>query len=271
MTDGFVESLGCTLAWGVDGRRGSPPVLMLPPLGRHRASWSAQVPALADAYQVVLPDTRGTGLSSKSAPPYSLEVFADDALAILDALDLQTVHVMGWSMGSAVAQELAIKAPERVRSLVLLTSWARTDEPMAAAFRDMLSALEADPTEVEVERLTLELILSREALAGIPDLQAAAAQAVEDPGFPEPAALAGHISACIAHDTHSRLGSIAAPTLVVGAAEDRLVPFHHSERVAELIPGAQLVRVDGPLASHAAPLEMADSVNSAVRTFLDQQ
>jgi pimeloyl-ACP methyl ester carboxylesterase len=261
---------GWELHWGSEGIPDAPPVLLLPPLGRSRASWQSQTPALTDAYQLLLPDTRGTGDSVYNGDDYSLATFAEDALRLLDHLEIESTHVVGWSMGSAVAQELALLAPERVRSLTLLTPWGQTDEVMHQHFQEMVDAVVSGPSLVGVEALTLELILSTQALAGIDDVTAAARVAVAEPGFPTAEALTGHIRACMRHDTEGRLASLSIPTLVVGGSEDRLIPAHHAENLASTIPSAQLVILEGPLASHALPIEMAVEVNDIVRSHLDR-
>lgn len=262
---------GWDLHWEVQGRASSPPLLLLPPLGRSRASWQAQVPALSERFLLLLPDTRGTGQSSFSGDDYSLDRFAADFLTLMDHLDVDKAHVAGWSMGAAVAQELALLAPDRVRSLTLLTPWVRTDEPMAQHFRQMLSAVEEDDSLVEAETLTLELILSTTALAGIGDLGAAAQDAVNQTGFPTPQALAGHIRSCLSHDTESRLASLSIPTLVVGGEEDRLIPPSHATSTARALSGADVVILQGPSSSHALPVEMAAQVNDLMGSFLERQ
>ena len=267
---GLDGSKGVQLSWGIEGPSSAPPLLLLPPLGRSRSAWQSQSSALTDSYLVVMPDTRGAGQSYYTGDDYSLGLFAADALTVLDHLNIQAIHVAGWSMGAAVAQELALLSPDRVRSLTLLTPWARTDEVMAAHFRQMLAAIDADASLIGVEAMTLELILSEEALAGIGPLSAAARAAVEEPGFPSAQALAGHIRACLNHNTEERLRHMSIPSLIVGGAQDRLIPPSHAESTAGAIVGAQLVVLEGPLSSHALPIEMAPEVNHIVRSFLER-
>ena len=258
------------LHWEVQGRASGPPLLLLPPLGRSRGSWQAQVPALAKKFLLLLPDTRGTGESSFSGDDYSIDRFAVDFLTLLDHLGVSTAHVAGWSMGAAVAQELALLAPDRVRSLTLLTPWVRTDDLMAQHFHQMLSAVEDDDSLVGVETLTLELILSTRALQGISDLPAAARDAVNQPGFPTPEALAGHIRSCLSHDTESRLAGLSIPALVVGGEEDRLMPPSHAVSTARVLSGSELNILQGPSSSHALPVEMAAQVNDLMGSFLER-
>jgi 3-oxoadipate enol-lactonase len=87
--------------------------------------WSALMPALVDKYQVIRFDNRGVGQSSAQDSPYSIKQMADDTAALLNYLGITTVHVAGHSMGGQIAQELALAHPEKVKSLILLSSWAK--------------------------------------------------------------------------------------------------------------------------------------------------
>src|SRR5437867_11783309 len=104
------------------------PVLLIMGLAADSAMWVMQTPVLAERYQVITFDNRGVGGSSSPPGPYTMEQMAADALAVLDAAGTDTAHIVGVSMGGAIAQHLALKAPERVRSLVLVSTWAETNE-----------------------------------------------------------------------------------------------------------------------------------------------
>ncbi|MDA2987136.1 MAG: alpha/beta hydrolase [Actinomycetota bacterium] len=258
------------LGYGLTPNDSDPPLLLLPPLGRDRSSWRAQAPFLAEHYRTITPDTRGTGTSRDALDGFTIDQFATDALVILDELGVGEVHVAGWSMGAAVAMELAIQAPDRVRSLSLYTPWARTDADLEARFLVMRELTETGSDLVGVEEHTLRLILSPEALAGIPDLREAAAAATRDPGYPSRKALIGHLDASIAHDVLEALGAVACPALVVGGEHDALTPACLARQVAASIPGAEYVEMSGSTASHALPLELADDFNALARDFLDR-
>lgn len=245
-------------------------LLLLAPLGRDRGSWGAQLPFFAERYFCITPDTRGTGGSTDVLTGFAIGQFAQDAIALLNHLGVRQAHVAGWSMGSGVAMALAVRAPDRVRSLSLYTPWARTDAPLRERFLEMRRLAQEDDTLVSVEEHTLRMILSDSALAGIPDLRAAAEEATKTPGYPTAEALIGHIDASIAHDVLADLPSLRCPTLVIGGASDALTPAYLARQVSEAIPRAEYTELDGPLSSHALPLEMADGFNSIARDFLDQ-
>jgi pimeloyl-ACP methyl ester carboxylesterase len=243
-------------------------VLLIPPLGRGSASWAAQIPALKE-FRCVLFDPRGIGLATDAR--LTVQTLEEDAVAALDAADVDRAHVVGWSFGAAAAMELALEHPERVLSLCLLTPWARTDPHLATAFR-MLSELvtHASPTAAEVA--TLWLILSPAAVNAAGARLAQDAQtAVADSGYPTPEVMADYLDSAITFDVLDRLPSLITPTLVIGGAEDVLVPVAHARATAAAIPAARLHVLDGSGASHALPLERADEVNELLRTFLLDQ
>lgn len=255
------------LGFGLTGNDTDPPLLLLPPLGRDRGSWRAQTPYFAERYRTITTDTRGTGASRELTDGFTIDQFAADALVVLDALGVKQAHVAGWSMGSAVAMAVALRAPERVRSLSLYTPWCRTD----AALKDRFLAMRVLADDlVDVEEHTLRLILSPDALEGIPDVRAAAAEATLDPGYPSRDALLGHLDASIAHDVLDRLAEVTCPTLVISGQADALTPAYLAEQVAVAIPGSEYEELTGPSSSHALPLELTNEFNQIARSFLDR-
>ena len=110
---------GIRLHYGVSGRRSGPPVLLIQGLGADKSLWNLQRLALAPRYHTIAIDNRGAGRSDKPYGVYSLEQMADDAVAVLDDAGVDDAHVVGASMGGAIAQLVAIRHPHRVRSLTL--------------------------------------------------------------------------------------------------------------------------------------------------------
>jgi 3-oxoadipate enol-lactonase len=110
---------GVRLHYRQSGRRSGPPVLMIQGLGADKHLWDLQRLALAPWYHTIALDNRGAGRSDKPFGHYSLEQMADDAIAVLDAVGVERAHVVGASMGGVITQIIAIRHPERVRSLTL--------------------------------------------------------------------------------------------------------------------------------------------------------
>src|SRR3954447_9660883 len=110
---------GTRIHYELSGRADGEPLLLIQGLGADMKGWAAQRYALGRRYRLLLVDNRGAGRSDKPQGPYDLEVMAEDAVAVLDAEGIAAAHVLGASMGGVLAQIIAVRHPERVRSLVL--------------------------------------------------------------------------------------------------------------------------------------------------------
>jgi len=245
---------GATLHHEVHGA-GDATVLLVTGTSASVGLWTAPVlEALAARHRVVVYDHRGMGGSSDSDVPVTAASLAADAAALVDGLGLGPVHVVGWSLGSAVAQELALARPDLVASLVLYATWGRVD----GFQRALISGLRAPWAYGDVETALTAL-----GVAYSPQLldRADFADMVEAllPLFPQtPAQVAmttRQWDADLAHDTLDRLGAIACPTTVLVGEQDMLTPTWQSRAVAEAIPGAGFVLVEGPGSSHALHVE----------------
>jgi pimeloyl-ACP methyl ester carboxylesterase len=240
------------------------PLLLLNGIGLDTSAWGPVVDLLARERRLVLLDARGTGRSGPAPEPGTTATMAADALALLDHLGLEAVDVLGLSLGGLVAQELALRAPARVRALVLAATAARLPgrtRRVLDAWRRLLLA-GTDPDALRREQVawvlgaatleddgTTEAILA--ALAGAP--------------APSPRGFSAQADACLAHDTRDRAAGIRAPALVLAGREDALVPPSASEGLARLLPHARLQLHEG---GHAFLLESTAAVTDAALAFL---
>ncbi len=192
---------------------------------------------------------------------------ADDARGLLDALGVERAHVLGYSLGSAVAQELALAAPERVASLVLYCTWARTDGFERAVITGLSHPWRTG--DVEAALGALGIAFSPQLLDS-PEL----GQLVEQllPLFPSTEqqirTTVEQWDADLAHNTLDRLGEISAPTLVIAGEQDLLTPPWHGRQVAEALPNARSHMFTGPGSSHALGVERAEEFVPLVMDFL---
>lgn len=259
-----VERDGARIWWDSEGV--GPPVLLIMGLGYPGAMWYRMLPYLVDGYRVLTFDNRGVGATGVPPGPYSIEQMADDAVAVLDAAGEAEAHVVGASMGGFIAQEVVLRHPDRVRSLVLACT--HTNGP------------EAIPPEPEaITMLTTRTSLTpREAAymarpfvyaAGTPDEVVEEDIDVRMRRPTEPEGYVNQLQAVVAHGgTYDRLPQIAVPTVVVHGTADRLVNPANALVVAERIPGARLVMIDG--ASHILFSDRTAETGSALRAFLDE-
>lgn len=242
------------------------PLLCVAGLASDHQSWGLQVEAFASSFRVVVFDNRDSGASTLCEADYDVADLAADALALADHLELPSFHLLGMSLGSCVAQRVALAAPGRVRTLTLAATWAGT----APAY----SQMRADVWEREVRRSSREefleelmlLTLSERMFESEEALATVRRMTLENP-HPQPTeALIRQIRATARHDVRDRLRELRMPVHVIAADRDMLVPPWRSEEVAEYVDGAKLTILKG--VGHAMNLERADEFNRAVLGFL---
>jgi 3-oxoadipate enol-lactonase len=247
-------------------RTGSgPPVLLIMGLGLSGGAWWRTTSVLADHLQVVTFDNRGIGRSRAVVQAYSTEVMADDAASVLDDAGIEHAHVYGVSLGGMVAQQVALRHPERVTSLVLGATYAGgpcayppSDEVLAFLRRRAFLAHE------EAALRSVPFNYSEACRTAYPErIDADLAQRLTN-GFAMEAYWA-QLWAAATHDTYARLPEIAAPTLVVHGTADRMIPVQNGRVLAERIPGARLTEIPG--AGHLYPTE-APEIDDEISTFM---
>ncbi len=243
------------------------PLLIVNGTSQSLGFWAETAPAFAGDHRVITYDMRGLGGSTRGKGEISVASLAKDALALLDVLGVERTHVLGYSLGSAVAQEMALAAPDRIASLILNCTWARAD----GFQRAMLTAL-AHPWrtgDLEAGLGAIGVAFSPQLLDS-PDFGGLIEQLMPlFPSTPEQIqTTAEQWDADLAHDTLDRLGSIHAPTLVIAGEQDLLTPPWHGKQVAEAIPGARLEMFTGPGSSHGLNVERAEEWVPLVAGFL---
>ena len=243
------------------------PLLVINGTSQSLGFWTETAQVWAGTHRVITYDLRGMGGTERGSGPISVASLASDALALLDALEVDRAHVLGYSLGSAVAQELALAGPERVASLVLYCTWARTDGFQRAVITGLAHPWRTGDLEAALGALGIAFspqLLDDPAFGGL----------VEQllPLFPSTEqqirTCAEQWDADLAHDTLDRLGGIHAPTLVIAGEQDLLTPPWHGRQVADTIPGARHHLFTGPGSSHALGVERAEEFVPLVLGFL---
>ena len=261
-----IEANGQTLYYEVHGE--GEPLLAVMGLAADTLAWALQVPAFAARHRTVVFDNRDVGRSSMAQGSYEIRDMAGDALALADALDLESFHLLGVSMGGAIAQEIALTAPERVRTLTLAVTWAAG----SAGARKLAQVWGARVQRMTREEHVDELMLLNLSEAFFENAEAVAwlrGMMLENP-HPQPTeAFARQLDACGRHDARERLASLSMPTHVIGAEQDILVPVWKQRELAALIPDAKLTVFEG--SAHGANLERADEFNRAVLDFIAER
>jgi pimeloyl-ACP methyl ester carboxylesterase len=245
---------------------GGVPLLLIQGLGYSMWGWRYQLGAF-DRRTIAF-DNRGTGRSSTELGPYSMEQFAGDALSVLDALGVESAHVLGLSMGTFVTQCLALQAPERVRSLVLVGGSPGGPEhaPVPAETLDAW-LLSADLPPAEFVRRTMHLSFSPGWSEAHPaEYEQLVAARLEHPTpagcWREQFAAAGRFL-----EQGAPVERLDMPVLVVHGDADRVVPLSNGRLLARRIAGAELVVLPGR--GHVVQLESPDEFNGLVERFLE--
>jgi pimeloyl-ACP methyl ester carboxylesterase len=241
-----------------------PDVLLIGGLGDTVESWQFQLDGLADRYRLTAFDNRGAGRTAMPPGPLTVAAMADDAAAVLRGLDIPAAHVAGFSGGSLIAQELALRHPERVRSLVLQSTYAAVDEYMRALFRafEWQARLAPGPREF-MEYFFVWIYTVRAHNDGT------VARLIDEVlAFPYQQDIEDFLAfahACRDHDARGRLGGISVPALVLAGQEDLITRPELGRAVAAEIPGALFEVMDGE--AHQPFQEVPEAWNDRVHAF----
>ncbi len=257
---------GIRLHYEAVGRRSGPPVLMIQGLGTDKHGWDLQRLALAPKYRTIALDNRGAGRSDKPFGKYSLEQMADDAIAVLDHAGIESAHVIGASMGGAISQVLALKYPERVRSLTLACTacrhhpWRREllNEWAAMASERGMGAMAGEAARWVIGPRSFRRVWPLIGWFG-------------PLAFGRPAhAFVAQVRAILATDDAiaDELLTLDVPTLIMVGNQDILTPRGDAEELAERIKGSELVVISG--AAHGLMMEHASTFNRLLLDFLDR-
>ena len=256
---------GTRIHYEVTGITKRAPVLLVQGLGGEKNSWNLQRAALALRHRTIAFDNRGAGRSDKPDGKYNLEEMADDAIAVLDAAGIENAHVVGLSMGGAISQIIALKHPNRVRSLTLVATACRNH-----AWREEL--LQSWATTAETEGMTAVgkeaarwMIGPRSFRRVLPALGWMGPLQLFNPAN----AFVSQVKAILSTDDgalNTELANIVCPTMVVVGNQDVLTPRGDAEEIASLIPTAELVVISG--GAHGLHIEHASTFNRILLEFL---
>jgi pimeloyl-ACP methyl ester carboxylesterase len=264
----FVQTNGINFYYEERGPSSAEPLLLIMGITAPGGVWEPHASYWQNDFRCIIGDNRGVGQSDKPVGPYSTEQMADDYAGLLDALQLENVRVVGCSMGSTIAQQLAIRHPKKVRSLVLMCPWARCDNAAKAIFQHMTHCKARFRPE-EFSLYIQQLIYSKASWDNeqtAADLEAGRNQAAIDP-FPQPLhGLEGQAAACIAHNALAELPSLTQPALIIGGKEDIFTPVWMANEVAGAIPNSDLFLYEK--AGHIFHFEQLEDFNPRVKNWL---
>jgi len=243
------------------------PLLLIEGLGYGLWMWRAQVPFLEKKFRLIMPDNRGVGKSTPLPGPYSMENFARDALAVLDAEKVERAAVLGASMGGAIAQSIAAIAPERLSALVLACTLPGGPESKNMPPETLAEVTRRVEGESEPQRLLRTMSVAM--TPGYPSAHAGVVDAILADRLASPTdgtqwmyqAMSG-----LGFDARESDARVGVRTLITTGTEDRVVPWTNSLLLYRLIPGSSLVLFRGQ--NHLHLIERAPEFNQAVEEFL---
>lgn len=241
------------------------PLLCVHGLGCDRRAWALQIDPFSRDYQAVFFDNRDVGQSSLASGEYTTADMAGDVLALADHLGFDTFHLLGISLGGMISQQVALTAPERVRTLTLAVTHGGVQT--AGRLRGQLLGAFARylPLEDRVDNL-LYLCYTEAFFENDELFQFMRTALLENPYPQPPEAFARQAAAGAHHDVRDRLGELAMPVHVIGAERDLMIPVWKARELAGLIPHAKYTELDGQ--GHGVMWEAADRFNNAVTEFL---
>ncbi len=243
------------------------PFVMIAGIICSMAFWFKAIPVFSREYRLVVFDNRGAGRSDAPDIPYTMEMMADDLAGLLDAIGIDSAHILGHSLGGAVAQQFALCYPRRLRSLILASTGfggphaVKSNNPEVTRFFERMPSLPLKESMVE----GLHLMFSQEFIDKEPGLMKEyIAKTMEHPAPPQGLIRQGQ--AVMGHNTYERLPEIKAPTLVITGDADMFGSAENSKIMASRIPEAELVILKNM--GHGFMFEAEEEANRIMLDFL---
>jgi len=245
---------------------GTPLVLVMGLAGSCKGWLALQVPDFSAQHRTLIFENRGVGQSEDPGGPFTSADLADDLAGLLDALEIERVHVLGAFLGGMAAQEFALRHPQRLARLVLTGTYARPDAKRRLLLEKWREMTRHGQTAEIFVRERLLWTLQDETLEQTDLIEAMSASF---PGKSLPMdgdLLIRQCDACLRHDSYDRLRNIQHPTLVLCGRQDQLTPPKLHRQLADEIPHARLVTLS--YGAHLLMAEAAETFNATVLHFL---
>lgn len=244
-----------------------PPVVLIHGLAGDCSAWAPQIKVLETDYKILALDNRGAGRSSAPDYPYTTRHFADDTIGLMNALEItEPAHVIGRSMGGAIAQEMAINYPERVRSLLITASFGKLDRYGYQCLYNVNEVVQAQGYAAAAKHQSLLFFPPAYFNENQKQLDA-----VEEALGNTDRPIHGYSNsthACLKHDALDRLAQIKCPTLVLAGEEDNLCSAEVAKQIANRVPGCEIKIYED--ASHFFMIQCYAESMADIKGFLDK-
>ena len=246
------------------------PLLLIPYLAADHACYAFQVAEYAKQFTCISLDLRGAGESDKPDGAYSIELFADDTAALMEAIGLERAHVMGLSLGAAVAMWLAAKYPSRVRSLSLHSAWPRTDAFLTNVVQGWQALARGAGSVADLVVLGIfPWCFTPELYTAKPEYVASLAAFVRSRPAQPIEAFLRQSDAVLAHDVDAQLERIRTPTLFTFGGRDRLTSTRFADRLRQGVRDSAVHVFED--CAHAPIYEQVEEFNRRTLEFLQRR
>jgi len=242
------------------------PLLLIMGLSAPGAAWGQHVEEYKKHFRCIILDNRGAGASDKPAGDYTTELMASDSVNVMDALGLERFHINGISMGGAIAQQIAIKHPSRVKSCVITASWAFCGNYMKNVFEMFKTTRSSLPT-ADFQQMFFLWLYSSKFYGDQPRaIENGIKGNIADPSPMPKLAFESQAAACVSHDTRGKLDAITCPVLLTSGCKDIFVPLECSQYLREHIKDSTLEVFEGY--AHVHHWEDLEKYNRVTAEFL---
>ncbi|MCB0668102.1 MAG: alpha/beta fold hydrolase [Saprospiraceae bacterium] len=264
MKDGYVDVQGVKIYYQERGQ--GEPLILLMGFGADGNTWEKHVAVYAEYFHCILIDNRGVGKSGAPEGPYSTFQMAKDSIAVMDHLQISKARIAGISMGGAIAQELAINFPDRVHSLILISTWPVFNNYAKTVYRNLKKLRVTSHPEDFMELLQLWIFAPPYYRDHLHELQTGQTDAKDNKAPQSKAGFDGQLDACIEHDTVDRLQGISAPTLITIGLMDIFTPPAFSAILHKGIKNSEMIEF--PEGGHVHHWEDLERFNQVTLDFL---
>ena len=253
------------LYYELHGPEDAPRLILSSGLGGSASYWAPNLPALAEHFRVLVYDHRGTGRSDRALPDtVTVDDFADDILALMDAVGWPRAHIVGHAAGGVTGLALALKAPDRLDRLVVVNGWAKADPHFLRCFEARLNLLRHSGVEAFLRAQPIFLFPADWISAHTADLDAELPHQIG--GFPGAETMEKRIAALAAFDVVGQLASLTTEVLTLVAEDDMLVPAAAGARLNAALPRNRIATMRR--GGHACNVTDPDTFNRLVLDFL---
>ena len=258
----IVRANGIDIYYEIHGH--GEPLVLLEGLASDHNAWGPHLDVLTKHFRCLVIDNRGMGQTDKPEREYTTRIYADDTASLMDAVGFPNAHLVGLSMGACIAQELCLSYPDKVRSMVLVSGWARPDNYFSELVNLWIQMAEKAESNIMWKDILLWSFSPKmynerpkDILSLMDDL---------NQGDISLQAFIRQARSLITHDVYDRLAQVKVPTLILVGSADIFTPYRLAEELQRAIPGSHLEVLENQ--AHAFPLENPQILDERLIRFI---